>query len=303
MIRVWAHVFRSLSLAIFLLLSFNVLFAQTRLNQFALYLPNENPAASAQYESFNFGASGTLQWVGLDGAPRNYAFCFNNSVKENSYLGLRLNQFNVGLSGQTQLEVPFSQKFKLSEKLNLSLGLSPGFYFAGSRLSEAELVDQGDVEFSANQPLFAMPVARFGGLLFTEQFFLGFTIPNLIYNKVFFDETFSKASLIQADQWRYNFVVGRDFIINKNFSFQLANQTLLSTNANWVTNGSLALKFVDKITIGATYSNQADFSGFLQAVTGPNLIFGYAYQTNVGNVLFNLPTHEVMLVFKGRNIF
>ena len=303
MIRSLVLDIRGMTFAIILLLSFYASFSQTRLNQFALYLPNENPAASAQYESFNFGAFGTLQWIGLDGAPRNYAFCFNNAVKENSYLGLRLNQFNVGLSSQTQLEVPFSQKFKLSEKLNLSLGLSPGFYFAGSRLSEASLVDQGDVEFSANQPLFAMPITRFGGLIFSEQFFLGFTIPNLFYNKVFFDETFSKASLIQADQWRYNFVVGRDFIINKNFSVQLANQTLLSTNANWVTNGSLALKFVDKITIGTTYSNQADFSGFLQAVTGPNLIFGYAYQTNFGNVLFNLPTHEVMLVFKGRDIF
>ena len=114
-------------------------------------------AHEARVENVNFASLGNFRWLEVEGAPTNYAFNINGAVKENTFLGFQLNQTNVGLSSFTQLDYAITQSFQISETKKVAFSLAPGFSFNGSRLTEANLVDASDVEFSANQPLFVLP--------------------------------------------------------------------------------------------------------------------------------------------------
>jgi type IX secretion system PorP/SprF family membrane protein len=288
-----------LHIALFLI--YQTAFGQTNLFQFNAYKPLLNPAASAEFENVNFASLGNFRWLEVEGAPTNYAFNINGAVKENTFLGFQLNQTNVGLSSFTQLDFAITQSFQISETKKVAFSLAPGFSFNGSRLTEANLVDASDVEFSANQPLFVLPLARFGAQLYSEKFYLGLAIPNLIESTVFFEKGFDKRNSLSPDFWDLLITAGWNKEMGKNFQLDLANQTKLFPNSVASTELLVSIKAFNRITLGATYSSQNTSSWFGQIYMAENIFFGYGYNQNFAPILTSLPSHEVMLVFKGRN--
>jgi len=291
---------KHLFLNIILLFTGLSLSGQTSIFQFNLYKPLINPAASAEYENLNFASLGSFRWLEIEGAPTNFAFNINGAVIENTFLGFQLNQTNVGLSSFTQFDFPITQSFQLSETKKLAFSLAPGFSFNGSRLTDAQLVDASDSEFSANQPLLVLPVARFGMQLFSNHFYLGLSVPNLIESTVFFEKGFDKRNSLNPDFWDLLLTAGWSKTWGKNFQLDLANQTKLFPNSVVATELLISFKIFNKLTLGGTFSTQNTSTWLGQINVSNNVVFGYGYNQNFGPLLTRLPSHEVMLVFKGK---
>lgn len=279
------------------MLFYQAIFGQQLAQQFAFYKPFNNAAASAMLQQTSFATIGNFMFTGHEGAPRFFGASMHFNTKKNTYLGGNIRQATQGLSSFTQLDIPITQNFNLTEKLQFAVSLSPGFSFYGNRLTEANLNNPNDPEFSANQPLLPIPVTGFGSILYTSNFYIGFSVPNLITTDVFFTKGFNQRNSLNPQLWNTLFMLGYNKTLNDKISLELANQTQLGGLVNLNSSFLGQISLFEKVNIGAIYGLQNSQTYFIQLSIAPKTFFGYALQQRSINKLQMPNTHEVSIAF------
>ena len=268
-----------------------------QLPMYSQYMNNEliiNPAVSGTVDHSPLQMSFRNQWAGFNGSPTTYVLSYHRKQKENVGLGAVLFNDNTGGAiNRTGLALSYAYHIPISTgKLSLSLAANISqFTFNSADLSPNDpdpLID-GSSESSF------VPDATFGAYYYTDKFFAGFSVPNLIETPININTAVNNTNFLIR---HYFLHTGYKLEINDNLDLQpsLMLKSIISTGVQYDVN--LRASFKDKIWLGASYRDQ-DAVVLMYGVNYKNYFVGYSYDitlSDIGN--YSNGSHEIFLGYK-----
>jgi type IX secretion system PorP/SprF family membrane protein len=268
-------------------------YSQFMLNDYVL-----NPAVAGSRPQFEARALNRSQWTGITDAPRTFTLSVQGPLK-NPHIGLGgyLYTDNVGPTRRTGAQFSYTYHLFLNETLKLGLGVSMGaqqFAIDGSKIELAEDNDPALYSELNSQTVFD---AKFGALLYADNFYVGFTFPQLLQNEIkLYDSVEQDFNKLED---HYYLMAGYTYEINEMFAFEphLTIKYVAPTPVKW--EAGARLHYDDMIWLGGSYrSNDAGIimAGFeyREAIT-----IGYSYDFTTSDLRnYADATHEIVLGFR-----
>lgn len=285
-----------------ILLACSISFAQQD-PQFTQYMYNMsviNPGyATDDLGVINFGGIYRAQWVGATGAPTTSSLFVHAPLSEKLESGFNVVKDELGddVLNETTLTADLAYKVSLSEKATLSIGLKAGVNFFNTNFNGFQLNDDDigiDNAFQNLNETFLNVGA--GAFFFTENYYLGLSVPNFLPNKQLKEA--SGITAIGIDELHFFFTGGYVFNLSDNVKFKPAFITKLVQNAPLSADITANFMFFEKFEIGAAHRIDDSFSGLVNYRITPQLRVGYAYDHTINNLgQFNSGSHEIILLF------
>ncbi len=290
---------RLLILAVALLCSSKI-FAQQepQFTQYMYDLVSVNPAYAGTNDRLNALMLTRQQWVGLDGAPVTYVLSVHSPIiNYNMGLGLSVITESYGPVSNTYVNLNYSYRVKLDQKLTLAMGLKAGIYNYYANLTSLDVSKVGeDPIFQDNLVKTLTPNVGLGFYLFHKDYYAGIAAPKLIESELSSSATSDNT---MSDLKRHFYIIG-------GYTYQIDKE--------WIVKPSMLMKVVagaplsvdltaqggyqDKYWLGLSYRYGDAIAVLLDYQVMPYLLVGYSYDytlTNLSN--YNSGTHEVLLSF------
>jgi type IX secretion system PorP/SprF family membrane protein len=284
----------------------SILFASTLVKaqqdpQFTHYMYNMNvinPAyATDNAGVVNLGGLYRTQWVGAVGAPKTATIFAHSPIAKRVEMGLSVVNDAIGdVVKENNVYADFAYVLPVSEKTKLSFGLKGGVTLFDVNFNGFQYSDiQADPAF-ANNINKVFPNVGVGTFLFTDNYYLGFSAPNLLTTKHIDRKDGVQTTGVEAIH--YFFTGGYVFELNPNLKLKPAFM------AKGVSGAPLAIDLTTNVLInnffelGAGYRFDDSVSGLVNFYIQPNLRIGYSYDytlTNLGK--YNSGSHEIFLLF------
>lgn len=237
------------------------------------------------------GALYRAQWMGIKGSPKTGNIFASIPLTNKLELGVNYVNDKVGskhkLSTNT-FNTDFAYKVQLNEELNLSFGLKTGIKNISLDFSEQNVNDPS----LQNSDKTWLNLGA-GMFLFSENYYAGLSIPNLVQNSL---NTLNASSF--TDEMHLYFIGGYIFEISD--AVQLKPSVVLK-----YVNGvplsfdiSSNVLLYKRVELGMSYRNEDAFAALASFYVTPNLRLGYSYDFGVGGLSnFNSGSHEFVLIY------
>lgn len=285
----------SLLLIFILVLGFQDLSAQQD-PQYTQYMYNMNvinPAYAGSKESLSLTGLYRKQWSGLEGAPETITFSAHSPVGEKVGLGLAVIKDELGPISETNVYIDFSYTLRLGGQARLALGLKAGATFHDVGLTSLELQDPNDPFFSQDINN-TYPNIGAGAFFYTENFYLGVSVPNFL-NSVHLDENGLKYG---SETQHFFATTGYVFNVSDNFKLKSSVMVKSAFDSPLSFDANLNALFFDRFELGASYRLDDSFSGLVGFQVTDFIRIGYAYDHVVSDLKVVAPaSHEIILSF------
>ena len=263
--------------------------------QYMYNIGSFNPAYAGTVETPEIAGLYRAQWIDIPGAPRTFRFGVNVPfANEKNGLGFNVVSDQLGPSTQTYVDVAYSYQVSISDNTKLSFGLDVGGSFLNVDFSK------GDFEIE-NEPLLNTetvnkfyPTIGAGTFLYSDDWYLGLSIPNFLTNGIYGDEI----AVLVEDKVQFNFIGGYVFELSSGLKFKPAFMVNYLQGAP--TNLNLSTNFLinDVVTLGASYRVDNALSGLAGFQVSSGMFVGYSYDYNTNGLgEFNNGSHEIILKF------
>ena len=267
--------------------------------QYTQYMYNMNiinPAYAGSYDALSLNFLARTQWVGIDGAPRTLTMGANSPIGKNVGLGVSVIVDELGPVREQNLYGDFSYTLDVSENGKLALGIKAGFTFFNICLPCINTTNPNDLAFINNNTNKVLPNIGAGAFYYTDKFYAGVSIPNLL-------ETFqfekNGGQVTKATERKHFFLTsGYVFDINEDVKLKPSTMIKAATGAPLSIDFSGNVLLYDKLEFGLSYRLTESVSALVNVRTSRSLRIGYSYDhtlTNLGT--FNSGTHEIFLLF------
>lgn len=272
---------------------------QLHLSQYMLHQPLLNPAALGSYANINGALLYKHQWTGFDGAPKIQGFNINTPLgASNNYVGLTVYNDQIGVNHRMDISATYAYRAQVNETSAIAFGLSATVAMMQSNLAEVEVVDVNDPIFSANTETFIAPDFKFGAYYFSEKFYVGFALPNLLNNQVIYDNGYSSKTEFDAKNLHYHVHAGYEFTLSENMDMNVSTLIKEVYGAPMQIDLNAQVVFNKKFGIGASYRTAKIVNGLVNFRFNEFLQLGYAYDYNFTDLSkVSSGTHEIMLVY------
>jgi len=288
---------RKLVIAFVVLLAYSSTSFAQQDPQYTQYMYNQaviNPAYAGSKENLSIVALYRDQWSGFDGAPKTFTLSGHSPIGERTGLGLSVISDQHGPVKENNIYADFSYKFNVSETTKLALGIKGGVTLHDIALNSGTTTAiPGDPLF-ANDVSSATPNAGIGAFLYSEKYYVGLSMPNML-KSVHLDENGKKYG---SDIQHYFLTAGYVFQITDNTKFKPSFLVKSSFDAPVSFDVNANFLFFDKFEIGASYRNEDSVSGLVGFAFSDSIRIGYAYDhvlTDISEAA--AASHEVFLQF------
>ena len=267
--------------------------------QYTQYMYNMsiiNPAYAGSYNSLSINILGRSQWVGIPGAPKTLAVAINSPVGKNVGLGLSVTADEIGPIKEQNIYGDFSYTLQVGEKTNLALGLKAGVTFLNINLNDLRTVNENDPAFLNQNPNKSQPNFGVGAFYYTDKFYAGLSIPNLLQT-THFKQTVNQGARA-TDISHFFLTSGYIFNISKDIKLKPSILAKVAQGVPVSIDFSGNILVFDKLEFGVSYRLDESISALINIRASRSLRVGYAYDhtlTNVGE--FNSGSHEVFVLF------
>jgi type IX secretion system PorP/SprF family membrane protein len=254
-----------------------------------------NPAYAGSRNVLSVLALHRSQWIGFEGAPTTSTFSINTPLPEtNLGLGLSAISDRIGPTEQNTFSGDISYTIRLSEKTNLAFGAKGTASFFS--------FDQFKVTpFQANDPKWKSvtsnlsPNFGLGTYLYSDKYYFGFSIPNLMESNYYNDDEIA----INSQRMNYYFIGGYVFDVTDWIKFKPAVVSKVVTGAPVQLDVSGNALFMDKLVLGAAYRWDAACSGLAGFQLNDALFIGYSYDFDTTSLSkYNYGSHEVFIRYE-----
>jgi len=254
------------------------MFSQYMYNPSAI---NPGYTGSADYSMLYFQYRD--QWSGANvGAPRSFYFNYQRPGLNKLSFGAHLMQESVGTLQQMAVGIDISYKLQLSEKGTLSLGLRPMLDYLDIDFSTLNVYNLDDPWFNVNINQRATPNIGFGMFYYTDKTYVGISSSGLLESKHFEDG--NPANYLATYRPHFYLMAGTVLRLNDDVllrpSFLLRHVEGVPLHADI----SMTVRFKDRFEAGASYRISGDISGLISFRLKPNILFGYSYDTQLGDI-------------------
>jgi type IX secretion system PorP/SprF family membrane protein len=208
-----------------------------------------------------------------------------------------INHDEIGSYRNNHIYGSYAYKIHMQDA-TLSMGLQAGFNLLGVDFSSLDLYNPDDAAFynvvNKIKPNFG------AGLYFSKKnFFLGFSVPFILNNKV---ATTTEALLTSIREARYYFLRGGIvFPIDRMGKVKMSPSTLIRAQEGQPLSFDInnAFIFYDVFSLGTSYRLGDSFITYIDLKLSDKIHFGYSYDlTTSGINAFSNGTHEFMLNFR-----
>ncbi|HIA36437.1 MAG TPA: type IX secretion system membrane protein PorP/SprF [Flavobacteriales bacterium] len=283
---------------IFVLLSILLFEAKAQqLPQYSQYLINEyvlNPAIGGTKAYYETKSNHRFQWVGITDAPRTFILSMHGPLKaENMGVGGYLFTDVTGPTSRVGAYGSYAYHVQLNETMKLSMGLFGGIVQYNIDGSKITLVDKTDPLGSMGIESVIIPDAGFGLYWYTEDYYLGASVPQLLQNKLKLSDTTNLTGKLNSHYYvmgGYKFKIGTDFEIEPSFLMKMVIPVPMQFDI------SSKVIYQKMVWVGASYRTFDSMSALIGYSFEEKILFGYSFDFTLSDLKnYNSGTHEVML--------
>ncbi|MCK5692279.1 MAG: type IX secretion system membrane protein PorP/SprF [Bacteroidales bacterium] len=288
------------------------LYSQYVLNAFLV-----NPAIAGHDGYTSFNTTARQQWLGFSEAPRTYSASWQTRVMKKSYkiinrpvksenrlkpstkgrvgLGAYIINDVVAKVARTGFSFTYAYHIFLGRQ-QLSFGLAGKAFQYRIDKDQLHFGEDGDPVMDGDfNPVAYSPDADFGVFFQDPNYFVGFSISNLLQTSV-------KSGGNNIPEWmtdRHYWAMGA-YRFRLSDMLELEPGTLLKTSENWNPQGDFTVKlyFDEQFWGGLSYRTNKSMI-LLLGVKIDGLHFGYSFDWAFSEIAhFNYGSHEIVLAYK-----
>jgi type IX secretion system PorP/SprF family membrane protein len=235
---------------------------------------NVNPAYAGSREVLSIFGMYRTQWVGLEGAPDTGVFSVHTPIGNQVGVGLTFMNDRIGISDENTISIDFSYTIPMSYEgnLNLALGLKGTAHLLNVDFTKLNAWDPNDPYLNNISNRFSPNVGA-GAYLYSDKFYVGLSVPNIIETKHYNDN--DRESL--ASERMHGYLIS-------GYVFDLSADNTL---------------FYEKFTIGVAWRWQAALSGMVGFQFTDGWFIGYSYDAETTKLAnYNSGSHEIFLRYE-----
>ncbi len=258
-------------------------------NQFAI-----NPAFAGSRESLSAFGAYRMQWSSIPDAPNAQYFSMHAPLKNDKVaLGLSFFNENVSIVQNTGFSAAYAYRIKVGQSSRVAFSLSTGLLSSKSSWDRLSLTDPNDPAFGENET-YINPMLGFGVAWYSQDFFAGFSIPDLFYNGNFDDES----PVFEPDKTNYLITAGYLYALNPNISLQPATLFRYNPGQSTIVDLSANVLIQNRFWTGLTYRTNSEIIAMAGWQASPQLRVAYSFDYPTGDLSnLNSGSHELSLQF------
>ena len=266
--------------------------------QYTQYMYNMNvlnPAYAGSQGTLSIGLLGRTQWVGIDGAPQTLTADIHAPLGRGLGMGFSVIADGIGPVQEQNVYADASYTMETSYQGHLAFGIKGGITFQNINLDKLQYEDNSDVLINAD-PHKTMPNFGAGLFYYTDNYYLGLSIPNILKTRHFVKESgvIAKAS----ENMHYFLTSGYVFELNQDVKLKPSVMVKAAPGSPVSFDLSANALFREKLEAGLSWREGDSVSGMINFLFSPNLKIGYAYDYTLTNLSqFNSGSHEVFLLY------
>jgi type IX secretion system PorP/SprF family membrane protein len=280
------------------------LFGQVKAQQFPLfsnYLINGyayNPAVIGQNEHIDLRGTFRTQWVGLNGRPQTDIVMLNGRVGKTGFnVGGNFYNDQAGRLKKTGASAMMAYTQKISDKSNLSVGLSGG-YFRVNVLEQVFIQDPNDPTVQGAQAGMWVPDLSLG-VYFRQKdgLFAGIGIPQLFHKKLIFDPSLSLTNPSTLVRHYYG-MAGYTLKVNDKMKLEPSAMIKVSPKVNPQVDVSIKAIFNNMFWVGGSYRTE-DAVVAMAGIEYPKWYAAYSYDVTTSLLRSKSSgSHELTIGFR-----
>lgn len=267
--------------------------------QYTQYVYNMNiinPAYAGSKEALSLNFLARTQWVGIDGAPQTLTFGAHAPLKGNLGLGLSVIVDEIGPVKEQNIYADISYTLDLANDAKLAFGLKGGVTAFNLCLDCLISVDPESADFMNRAANKTLPNIGAGFFYYTNRFYLGFAMPNLL-ETFHFEKT---GNQITNGSEKTHFFLNSGYVFDMSRDVKLKPSMMLKAaqGAPLSIDFSANALIYEKLEFGLSYRLTESISALINVKAKKNLRIGYAYDhtlTSLGD--FNSGSHEIFLLY------
>lgn len=256
---------------------------------------NVNPAYAGSREVLSVFGMYRTQWVGLEGAPDTGVFAIHSPLSERVGLGATFTNDRIGIANESTISVDFAYHLPLSENYKLALGIKGSAHLLNLEYSKLNLYNPNDPTMQEDISNRFSPNVGAGAYLYSDRFYLGLSVPNILQTDHYDDNVQSTA----AERMHGYLITGYVFDLGESLKFKPAAMLKAVKGAPLQLDVSGNFLFFEKLTLGAAWRWSAAISGLAGFQVNENWFIGYAYDAETTKLAnYNSGSHEIFLRYE-----
>ena len=272
--------------------------------QYTQYMYNTlsiNPAYAGSRDVFSFVGLYRTQWVGLDGAPRTITASGHSPVGEHIGIGVNVTNDEIFISKETYFDIDFSYTINVTEIGQLAFGIKGGGQLLNidSNLANHGPYNTGDSSAEIFIDNKFSPQFGAGAYYYTNKFYLGLSVPNILENDHFDESSNSNSDAIAKERVGYYMMTGYTFDLSDNLLFKPSLLTKIVEGSPLQVDVSANFLLYDKLTLGVAYRWSAAISAMVGFQITDQLMLGFSYDEDTTELAnYNDGSYEFFLRFE-----
>lgn len=224
-------------------------------SQYSMYMLNTlavNPAYAGSRDALSITGLMRKQWMSFPGAPSTQTISLHTPIfDQHMAFGLSFINDQIGPLRNRSFYVDGVYRIKF-KKARLAFGVKFGADNFTANINNLRTEQENDASFSYNINTGLMPNFGTGIYYYSEKFYLGFSIPRSLSNKIL-EVKNSAASRVSKQQMHYYIIAGYIVAISENIKFKPSIQTKITAGAPFQLDANATILFKEKVHLGIFY--------------------------------------------------
>lgn len=255
---------------------------------------NVNPAYAGSRDVLSIFGMYRTQWVGLEGAPDTGVFSAHLPVGERIGLGLTFVNDRIGIADENTISADFSYGIPVSENYKLAFGLKATAHLLNVDYSKLS-IDPNDPSFQSSVDNMFSPNVGAGIYLYSNKFYVGASVPNILETKHFDDNS---GSTVKERLHGY-LITGYVFDLTESIKFKPAAMAKTVGGSPLQVDLSGNFMFNEKFVLGVAWRWSAAVSALAGFQINDSWFIGYAYDAETTKLAnYNSGSHEIFLRYE-----